>query len=93
LKKCLGDTAYTNATSNVVIVTVTKMPTKLTIITPATVEAGDSFAVSGVIAANGVGLGGQNVSLYRYALNTDTWSKVATGRTSGTSTMGRTRSR
>lgn len=83
-----GDTAYTSATSNVVIVTITKMPTKLTILAPVGVSTGDGFTVSGTLAANGAGLGGQNVSLYRYSPTADAWAKVAVVTTSASGTVG-----
>jgi Bacterial Ig-like domain len=83
-----GDTAYTNATSNVVTVTISKLPTALTIIAPSVADVNKSFTVSGKLTANGVPLGGQNVTLFRYNPATNAWTTLGKVPTNSTGVVG-----
>ena len=54
----------------------------------ATATVNKNFTVSGKLTVNGVGLAGQNVTLFKYNPATNAWTKLATTKTSSTGTVG-----
>ena len=63
-----GNTTYLNATSNVVKVTVTKIPTALTATAPTTATHNTAFTVKGTLTATStrVGIGNAPLTLLKY---------------------------
>ena len=74
---------YTTATSNVVNVTVTKMPTALTVSVPSTASVNQNFTVNGTLSASAVGMGNATITLQRSTDNV-TWYNVTTNVTNAT---------